>query len=274
MTRIAAVLTDPETAGACLDAAVIAASVVPNEEVEAFHPRVRPESLILPTEEVMTRKRRAALTAMLDGKSEAIRGQVDAWVRRNAPKSCPVWIEIEGDSIGAVVAERARRADLAVIVRPNSIEGREALHAAIFETGRLLLLVPPCTDDRALRFGQHIAIAWKPSDQARAVVMAAIPWLKRAAIVTVLTIAEQTPSTEDNDEVLSLLHPHGIDAEIVAVSKGDSSVAERLLYEAHMHHADCLVMGAYRHNRIVEMILGGVTRHMLQEADLPIFMLH
>jgi nucleotide-binding universal stress UspA family protein len=274
MTRILAVLTDPDTVCACLDAAGTAASVAPNVELEAFHPRLRPESLILPTEEVMTEKRRAAIVAMQDGKSGAIRRQVDAWVSGSNRKAVPIWIEIEGPTIGTVLAEVAQKADLLVIARPSDIEGREALHSAMFETGSLLLLVPPRRDVGLLRFGQHILIAWKPSDQARAAVRASIPWLKHAARVTVLIVGQQRPPVEDGEEDFSLLHSHGINAEVVAVSTEDNSVGERILHEAHAREADCLIMGAYRHSRIAEMILGGVTRHMLQDADMPIFMRH
>lgn len=66
---IVAVLTDPSTAHACLEAAATAAAAIPASEIEAFHPRIKPESMIMPTEEVMTEKRRAELVNMLAGRS-------------------------------------------------------------------------------------------------------------------------------------------------------------------------------------------------------------
>lgn len=72
MTRVVAVLSDPATARTCLDAAAVAAAAVPEGEVEAFHARVTPESLIMVSEEVMTDERRAELVAWLDKKSQAI----------------------------------------------------------------------------------------------------------------------------------------------------------------------------------------------------------
>ena len=272
MTRIVAVLTDPATAGACLDAAVIAAAAVPNEEIEAFHPRLRPESLILRTEEVMTERRRAHLVAMLDEKSQKVQAALRSWGAQNA--TAPVWREVEGNTIAEIVAGRGRSADLIVLVRPTEIEGREALHAAMFDTGRLLLVVPPPRDAAPLRFGRHIAIAWKASDQAASAVMASIPWLKRAEKVSVLMIGKEAPPLAAADEALSLLHPHGIAAAPVLLSSGNEDIGEKLLHIAHDCGADSLVMGAYRHNRIIEMILGGVTRYMLQEAKIPLFMLH
>ena len=273
MTRIVAVLTDPAMVGPCLDAAVIAAAAVPNEEIEAFHPRLRPESLILPTEEVMTERRRVHLLALLDEKSQKIQAAFRSWGAQNATAPAPIWHEVEGDTIASIVAERGRSADLIVLVRPTEAEGREALHAAIFETGRLLLVVPP-HGAAPLDFGHHIAIAWKASDQAASAVMASIPWLKQAAKVSVLMIGKEAPPPAAADEALSLLHPHGILADPVLLSSGSEDVGEKLLHAVHTCGADSIVMGAYRHHRIIEMILGGVTRHMLSAADLPLYLRH
>ena len=274
MTRIVAVLTDPATARNCLDAAVIAAAAVPNEEIEAFHPRLRPESLILPTEEVMTKRRRAHLLALLDEKSQKVQAALRSWIDQNATAPAPVWHEVEGNTIAEIVAERGRSADLIVLVRPTKAEGREALHAAIFETGRLLLVVPPPHAAAPLHFGRHIAIAWKASDQAASAVMASTPWLKQAAKVSVLMVGKEAPPLAAADEALSLLHPHGIVADPVLLGSGNEDIGEKLLHAVHACDADSLIMGAYRHNRIIEMILGGVTRYMLQAADVPLFMLH
>ena len=136
MTRIVAVLTDPATVHICLDAAAVAAAAVPGGEVEAFHARLKPESMILPTEEVMTPTRRAHLVALLDKKTQEIRGAVREWVTAHQRENGPVWNEAEGDTVEAIVAARGKAADLVVLVRPAEHEGKEALHAAIFDTGR------------------------------------------------------------------------------------------------------------------------------------------
>lgn len=169
------------------------------------------------------------------------------------------------------MAARGKPADLIVLARPGKPDGEAALHAAIFETGRLLLLVPSASSASPV-FGLHMAIAWKVSEQASRAVTAAIPWLKQAAQVSVLTVG--TPTTSAPDDALALLKDHGIEAESVLVEHGAESAGAELLRQAHAIGADCLVMGAYRHNRLLETILGGVTHHMLKGADLPLFMMH
>ena len=268
---IVAMLTDPGTAHAGLDAAAVVAAVDHGSVIEAFHPRVTPESLILPSEEVMTERRHAELTAMLDDKSNALRQIVDEWNAAHAAGGSAVWGEGEGRRIDAIVAARGKAADLLVLVRPDEADGDAALHAAIFETGRLLLLVPP---EGAPGFGRHMAIAWKESDQAARAVTAAIPWLKCAAEVSVLTVGEAEGSPRNDDAAVALLEDQGIKAEALLLERDSGSVAEQLLYKAHSIGADCLVLGAYRHSELREFILGGVTRYMLHGADLPLFMMH
>jgi nucleotide-binding universal stress UspA family protein len=273
MTSIVAVLNDPATARICLDVAAVAAERIPEAEVEAFHARVKPESLILVSEEVMTDKRRAELVAWLGKRSQALRETVDKWIAENAGKPA-VWTEIEGERVGAIIAARGKTADLVVIVRPGEAEGKDALYAAIFETERLLLLTPPSHPASPVFFGRHMAIAWKTSEQAERAVTASIPWLKQADRVSLLLVGKDGEPPRSADNVLALLDPHGIKAEPMLLTRGEVGVGSRLVHEAHSIGADCLVMGAYRHNRLVEMILGGVTDHMLRHADLPIFMLH
>lgn len=119
-----------------------------------------------------------------------------------------------------------------------------------------------------------MAIAWKTSDQAERAVTASIPWLKQADRVSLLLVGKEGEPPRSPDDLLALLDPHGITAEPLILNRGDDSVGVRLLRAAYEIGADCLVMGAYRHSQLVEMILGGVTRHMLGHADLPVFMLH
>jgi nucleotide-binding universal stress UspA family protein len=273
MTSIVAVMNDPATVRICLDVAAVAAAAVPEGGVEAFHARVTPESLILVSEEVMTDERRAELVAWLGKRSQALREAVDKWIAENAGKAA-VWAEIEGDRVEAIVAARGKTADLVVIVRPGEAEGKDALYAAIFETGRLLLLASPSHPASPVSFGRHMAIAWKASDQAERAVTASIPWLKQADRVSLLLVGKDGEPPRSADDVLALLDPHGIKAEPMLLARGEERVGARLVREAHAIGADCLVMGAYRHNRLVEMILGGVTDHMLRHADLPVFMLH
>ena len=73
--------------------------------------------------------------------------------------------------------------------------------------------------------------------------------------------------------VPAILEEHGIPAQAHAV-EGHGPVGEQLLRKAHELGADLIVMGAYAHGEWREALLGGVTRTMLEHADLPILMRH
>lgn len=271
VSTVLAVLTHPRTARATLDGAALAADR--GAAIEILHVRADPRSLILPTEEVMTKTRREELESMLDDRSRLVQRAFREWSVASAEVAGRArWQEITG-TVEAEVAARGKSTDLLVLARPVDGEGEETLHAAIFAVRRLFLLVPP---DGAGDLGDHMAIAWKASETAERAVLAAMPWLKQARRISILTAGRGIIPPEP---LLALLAQHGIAraavaVETVAVTTSDEAIGAALLATARSLGADSLVMGAYRRHRFFEWVLGGVTRHVLHHADLPAFMLH
>ena len=275
-STILAVLTEPATARAVLDAAAVAA-IDGAWRIDALHVRLDPQSLILPTEEVMTRTRRAELEEALAERSRGVQLAYRAWIAAGGPAQRARWEEVTG-AVEAEVTARGKLADVLVLARaPDAAagaEGHEALHAALFAVRRLFLLAPP---GGAGMFGRHMAVAWKASETAERAVVAALPWLRRAQRISVLVAGRDDAASAD--ALLTLLAAHGIAGatiavEAIATNAGDEGVGEALLARARSIGADCLVIGAYRRHRFLEWVLGGVTRHVLRHADLPAFMLH
>lgn len=165
-----------------------------------------------------------------------------------------------------------RVADLIVLPRPGGdldITIRLSLEAALMETGRPLLLVPP---KAPTKIGSNIAIAWNGSTEAARAVDEAKPFLENARKVTILTAAEK--GTDYNPEGLqSFLAWHGVKAPIEKV-RASGDVGKGLLNAANRVGADLLVMGAYSHSRVREMILGGVTRYVLSNITMSTLMAH
>ncbi len=264
---IVAVPTDARTARACLAAAAAAAQAEATSRITVLCVQVDPASLILPTEEVLTPRRRGELETAARRRVRAIRAVFDAWEPTAGVPAA--WDEVIG-TVQAEVVSHGRAADLVVLARTPSNEGHDALHAAIFETGRLLLYAPSA---KAGRFGQHAAIAWKEDAQAKTAVAAALPWLKRAARVSVVAVGAGAPP-ERPRTLMAMLARNGVKAEPVLVSSGGGQVGARLLEQVAAIGADCLVMGAYHHRELMQRLLGGVTRHVLQAAELPVFLHH
>ncbi|HUN52822.1 MAG TPA: universal stress protein [Candidatus Sulfotelmatobacter sp.] len=271
--EIAAVVVDPRTLPFCLAGAVAAAAVDPDSRIEAYHPRLRPEARIMPTEEVLTAARRAELEAAAGAQSAAMQAAFRAWAATAGPLAARVrWQEEAVEATESAVAARGGRADLVALVRPDDPEAHAALHAAIFETGRPLLLLP--RDKAAAHFGRHLAIAWKADAPAEHAVAAARPWLRRAQRISVLMMGGSDDAPPLPAELAPLLDGSTAKPTVLAVDAGALSAGERLLQAATTLGADGLVMGAYRHPRIMELILGGVTREALRHAELPLFMMH
>ncbi len=166
-----------------------------------------------------------------------------------------------------------RLSDIIVLPAPGSDEdgALTASHdAALFDSGRPVLLVPAGHMDA---FGKSIAVAWDGSLQASRAIVAALPLLHKAEQVVVMTgrVDEDFPAPS---ELVGYLKAHKIDAKTWAFSLSDGGIGLDLLEQVESAKTDMLVMGAYGHSRIREVVLGGATRGVLAGARLPVLMTH
>jgi nucleotide-binding universal stress UspA family protein len=182
------------------------------------------------------------------------------------------WVEEVGRA-DRMLARRGRVVDMIVLARPSADSSaftKMTLNAALFETGRPVLAIPP---KPLATIGQSIAIAWNGSAEGSRAVAASLPLIERAKKVFVMT-AETSHTSKDNAEgLITYLAGHGIDAQKRIIPKTvEAPVGRTLLEECEDVDADMMVMGAFSHNRMRDLILGGVTRHVLGEALVPILM--
>ena len=171
-----------------------------------------------------------------------------------------------------LVAQLARLADLTVVPHPEAAEevsSSDALHAVLFDSGRPVLIAPQAPPEQ---IGQRICIGWNGTAESAAAVQSAIPWMQRAEAVRILTAEEyqrRGPAAQDVADYLAL---HDVAAEVATFRPVDREVGAGLLRAAYEFGADLMAMGAYSHSRLRQLILGGVTRHVLEHARLPIMM--
>ncbi|MFQ5958209.1 MAG: universal stress protein, partial [Alphaproteobacteria bacterium] len=131
-----------------------------------------------------------------------------------------------------------------------------------------ILVVPP---DARASLAHRVVVGWNGSVAAARAVAAAMPFLAAADAVTVLTTREGAePRAAANDLALHLAW-HGVGASAQTFETGGLSVGQALLAEAQDLGCDLLVIGGYGHGRMRELILGGVTRHLLAAAAMPMF---
>jgi nucleotide-binding universal stress UspA family protein len=179
------------------------------------------------------------------------------------------------DSAGdALVGEYGRVFDVTVVGRPVSgqIAPRmSTLEAALFESGRPILIAPP-TAPRTL--GETIVIAWNGSTETARAIAFALPLLHQATRVVVLTVEGGMAPGPGGGQLVSYLQQNGIGAELMDAKPGRRSIGETILATAASLQSDLLIKGAYTQSRLRQMIFGGATSHILAAAALPVFMAH
>ncbi len=260
-----AVLDRPEAVESVLSCAARLLDYEGGGRIEALAVRTPPLAEIMVADQPLTPAEEEGRRAEEHEWAATVRAGASRWASPEANGVAADFIEAEGE-IAHIVAERGRRSDAVVIAgcAPRSPRTRDALHAALFDTSRAVLIAPPGSEGR---FGRVVAVAWKDDMRAPKAVLAAMPILARAEAVHVLR------AQADEAAVPPILEEHGIAAQAHAV-EGDGPVGAQLLRKAHELGADLIVMGAYAHGEWREALLGGVTRYMLDHADLPLLMRH
>jgi nucleotide-binding universal stress UspA family protein len=171
-----------------------------------------------------------------------------------------------------IVAQQARLADLTVVPHPDSgedVSSSDALHAVLFDSGRPVLISPRVTPPQ---IGKRVCLAWNGTAESASSVQAALPWMQRADAVAILSAEGYQRRGPGAPDLAAYLALHDVHAEIVTFRAVGGSVGAGLLAAAADFDSDLLSMGAYSHSRLRQLILGGVTRHVLENSRLPVMM--
>jgi nucleotide-binding universal stress UspA family protein len=225
------------------------------------------------SEEIL--KRQAALAA-----AAADRGRqaFEDAVRRAGVRA--EWRLVEGQTVG-VLGLHGRYTDVVIAGQrdPSGEEGPDdptMPDQLILALGRPVLVVPFV--GRYPVIGERIMIAWDASRLATRAVNDALPLLVRAKRVVVMAVNPTTGGAAHGEipsaDICLHLARHGVNAEAQHLHADDLGVGELLLSRAADEGIDLMVTGAYGHARWREIVLGGVTRHMLRHMTLPVLMCH
>jgi nucleotide-binding universal stress UspA family protein len=181
------------------------------------------------------------------------------------------WREAEGSYV-EIAVQRAAAFDLMVAASASVIMA--IAEQPLLRTRRPVLLAPFPRLQSDLT--DSAMIAWDESPECWHAVSAAIPFLQLAKSVQVISVDRDASSRKASQaEVLAYLRCHGIGATAQVVEPHLRSVGDTLLAAGAEHEAGLLVMGAYSHSRLREMLLGGATRHILKNASArPVLLAH
>lgn len=166
--------------------------------------------------------------------------------------------------------ESSRSADLLVAVQPDPSKYSDTqvdVETFLFDSGRPVLLIPYILKEpKPLR---RVLIAWNGSKEVARATFDALPFLKAADSVEILSVStsekETHPSKESGIQVAAALTRHGVRATFETASCADKSTPSQVIENRLADNSiDLLVMGAYTHSWLWQMIFGGTTRTLLQ----------
>jgi hypothetical protein len=173
------------------------------------------------------------------------------------------------------VGSYGRVFDVIVLARPGDewqSPSMITLESALFESGRPVLIAPP-TSPRSL--ATNILIAWNQSTEQARTMADAMPFLRAAERITILTVEGATVAGPRGEQMAHSLAMNGIKSETMTLKPaGKRSAGETILAKADELGCDLIVKGAYTQSRLRQMIFGGTTRHILANAKLPVLMAH
>lgn len=181
------------------------------------------------------------------------------------------------------IALLARYADLSILTAPthqndgDAAVVRACFSALLFESGRPVLAIPP---HHPLQLPMsHVVVAWQPTREATRALHDALPLLRTAGSVDVVTvdpvIGESHHGEQPGADIATHLARHGLRVNVVVLQRQrGETVATVLLRHAAESGASLLVAGGYGHSRLRQWVLGGTTRELLQAIHLPILFSH
>lgn len=202
-----------------------------------------------------------------------------AWVGDRLART-DVSVETRGTVVpageaGTAFARQARYADLAIL--PQEIEEGTAhryVDAALTESGKPLIVRPAGAPLDPL--GKRVAVCWDAGPEAARAVADALDIIIGAEDVRVVAVDPRVSADRHGEEpgaaVATMLARHGLPVTVDNIPRESRSIAAALLTHARGMGADLIVSGAYGHPRFSEMLLGGVTRDLVESTDRPLMM--
>ena len=184
------------------------------------------------------------------------------------------WIDTSG-FLEPCLEEASGLADLIVVNRqidafPSPAMDRLAADLVV-KSGKPILAVPDSATGLAV--AGHALVAWDGSDAASAALAAAVPLLRLAGAVTILEV-EDGSIRAPAEEAAAYLSRHDVHARIQRASPLEGVASTTILEKARTGTYDYLVLGGFSHARFVEALFGGVTRRLLIESPIPLFLAH
>ena len=183
------------------------------------------------------------------------------------------WTEMVGSGPEGI-GEYARLFDLSVISRvagDPAVDWKTTAEAVLFDSGRPVLIV---SNEIPAQIGSRIVVAWNASTETCRTLTAGAALLQASQDVLVLTVKGATVAGPEGDRLAQHLKASGINVEARIVERGSHGIGEVILEEAKQFQADLIIKGAYTQSRLRQLIFGGATSELINQASQPVLMSH
>jgi len=267
-----------------LDHAVVLARRF-NAHLTVVHTRAKPEDMFpfgtFGVNDDMRKQIVEAATASAEAEEDRVKTLLTNYLKNHdvpiieaatdkADRVTASWTEETGQQ-SENVAVLGRLADLIAVAKPDSEDGlgNRTLQAALLESGKPVMMVPPVP---AGTIGTHVALGWNGGTESAKAVSATLTLMKAADRVTVFSAPVSTEPQLAAEKLVDYLARHEINAAAETMDVKATEVGDALLAGARKAGADVLVMGAYGHSRARQLVMGGVTSHVIANADMPVIM--
>jgi nucleotide-binding universal stress UspA family protein len=183
------------------------------------------------------------------------------------------WHEEKGHALKRIMF-CARHCDLVVVGRAHRPNGLSAdfIERLLVGCGRPVLIsnsAPPRT------LSGTIMVCWRETAEAARAVSAAMPFLTHAKRVVVATVAERNEDLAGSaGEVVRHLAWNGVSAEAEVIMANGGAAPRLLAMAAQACGADLVVLGAYGHSHLREVLFGGCTQTFIRDANRPVLLMH
>lgn len=173
----------------------------------------------------------------------------------------------------------SRSCDIALVGQPDPNPtdpaaipyGTDVLpHELALQAGRPIMAVPHTGDFGEV--GRRVLVAWNGKREAARALHDAMPLLRGAEVVHIVTVGTERKGRTPLSEIAGHMQRHGLRLETAVITTNGAKVGMKLLDEAKARNCDLMVMGAFGHSRLREMVFGGVTETILSNMALPVLL--
>ena len=204
----------------------------------------------------------------------------EAMAKKEGVSVEPRLVNAMGEAVSDVAALHGRYSDLLILGQndPNDLRslGIGVVESTLLGSGRPSLFVPYIGVQMPML--DHVIVAWDASQESTRAVHDSLPFLVEAKKVTVLVINPRIGpdghGEQPGADIATALARHGVDVTVQEDQVDRIALGEAVLSRISDLQGGMLVMGAYGHARLRELILGGVTDTILREMTVPVLMSH